>query len=71
MIQQDRRPQHPHCQPERRAVRPHRFHGFRGQRVPAATREEAGTMPVCSTWGPKVISVLAKRLFVKRQPLAN
>jgi hypothetical protein len=26
---------------------------------------------VFSTWGPKVISVLAERLFVKGQPLAN
>ena len=36
-----------------------------------ATREEAATMPVFSTWGLKVISVLAERLFVKRQPLAR
>ena len=31
-----------------------------------ATREEATTMPVFSTWGFKVICVLAERLFVKR-----
>jgi hypothetical protein len=36
-----------------------------------ATREEADTMPVFSTWGLKVISVLAERLFVKHQPLAR
>ena len=36
-----------------------------------ATRDEAAAMPVISTWGPKVISVLAERLFVKRQPLAS
>jgi hypothetical protein len=36
-----------------------------------ATREEAATIPVFSTWGLKVISVLAERLFVKRQPLAR
>ena len=36
-----------------------------------ATREEAATMPAFSTWGLKVISVLAERLFVKRQPLAR
>jgi hypothetical protein len=39
--------------------------------VRPATRDEAATMPVFSTWGPKVISVLAERLFVKGQPLAN
>jgi hypothetical protein len=36
-----------------------------------ATREEADTMPVFSTWGLTVISVLAERLFVKGQPLAR
>lgn len=36
-----------------------------------ATREEAATMPVFSTWGVKVISVLAERLFVKRLPLTT
>ena len=36
-----------------------------------ATRDEAATMPVLSTWGLDVISVLAERLFVKRQPLAR
>jgi hypothetical protein len=36
-----------------------------------ATREEAATMPVFSTWGLKVISVLAERLFVKHLPLAE
>lgn len=36
-----------------------------------ATGEEAATMPVFSTWGLKVISVLAERLFVKRLPLAE
>jgi hypothetical protein len=36
-----------------------------------ATRDEAATMPVFSTWGLNVISVLAERLFVKRQPLAR
>ncbi|MEA2900950.1 MAG: hypothetical protein QOH36_837 [Actinomycetota bacterium] len=36
-----------------------------------ATREEAVTMPVFSTWGFKVIAVLAERLFVKRLPLAT
>ena len=34
-----------------------------------ATGEEAATMPVFSTWGFAVISVLAERLFVKRLPL--
>jgi hypothetical protein len=34
-------------------------------------RDEAATMPVFSTWGLNVISVLAERLFVKRQPLAR
>jgi hypothetical protein len=38
--------------------------------VRPATREEAATLPVLSTWGFKVISVLAERLFVKRLPLA-
>lgn len=36
-----------------------------------ATRDEAATIPVFSTWGLNVISVLAERLFVKRQPLAR
>jgi hypothetical protein len=36
-----------------------------------ATREEAATMAVFSTWGFKVISVLAERLFVKRLPLTT
>ena len=36
-----------------------------------ATREEAVTMQVLSTWGLHVISVLAERLFVKRLPLAR
>jgi len=36
-----------------------------------ATRDEAAAMPVFSTWGRSVISVLAERLFVKRQPLAR
>ena len=36
-----------------------------------ATREEAATMPVFSTWGLEVISVLAERLFVKHLPLAE
>jgi hypothetical protein len=36
-----------------------------------ATRDEAAAMPVFSTWGLSVISVLAERLFVKRQPLAR
>jgi hypothetical protein len=39
--------------------------------VRPATRDEAATMPVFSTWGLNVISVLAERLFVKRQPLAR
>jgi hypothetical protein len=39
--------------------------------VRPATRDEAATMPVLSTWGLNVISVLAERLFVKRQPLAR
>ena len=36
-----------------------------------ATREEAATKPVFSTWGLKVISMLAERLFVTRLPLAK
>jgi hypothetical protein len=36
-----------------------------------ATRDEAASLPVFSTWGLDVISVLAERLFVKRQPLAR
>ena len=36
-----------------------------------ATREEAATMPGFAIWGFGVISVLAERLFVKRQPLAG
>ena len=36
-----------------------------------ATAEEANAMPVLSTWGFNVISVLAERLFVKRLPLAG
>jgi hypothetical protein len=36
-----------------------------------ATREEAATMPVFSTWGLKVISVMAELLFVKHLPLAG
>jgi hypothetical protein len=36
-----------------------------------ATRDEAATLPVFSTWGLNVISVLAERLFVKRLPLAE
>ena len=35
-----------------------------------ATRDEAATMPVFGTWGFKVISVLAERLFVTRLPLS-
>jgi len=34
-----------------------------------ATRTEAASMPVMSTWGFKVISVLAERLFVRHLPL--
>lgn len=37
----------------------------------SATREEARTLPVLSTWGFKVISGLAERLFVKRLPLVR
>jgi hypothetical protein len=36
-----------------------------------ATRQEAATMPIFSTWGFKVISVMAERLFVKHLPLAE
>jgi len=36
-----------------------------------ATAEEAASMPVLSTWGLTVISVLAERLFVKHLPLAG
>ena len=36
-----------------------------------ATAEEAAAMPVLSTWGLTVISVLAERLFVKHLPLAG
>jgi hypothetical protein len=36
-----------------------------------ATAEEAATIPVLSTWGLTVISVLAERLFVKHLPLAG
>ena len=36
-----------------------------------ATRDEAATMPVLSTWGFKVISRLAERLFVQQLPLAS
>lgn len=36
-----------------------------------ATGEEAATMPVLSTWGFKVISGLAERLFVERLPVAT
>ena len=36
-----------------------------------ATAEEAATIPVLSTWGLTVISVLAERLFVKHPPLAG
>jgi hypothetical protein len=36
-----------------------------------ATRQEAATMPVLSTWGFKVISGLAEHLFVKRLPLTT
>lgn len=36
-----------------------------------ATRAEAAGMPVMSTWGFKVISVLAERLFVRHLPLAE
>jgi hypothetical protein len=39
--------------------------------VRPATAEEAATMPVMSTWGYKVVSVLAEQLFVKRLPLAK
>ncbi|HEX4983649.1 MAG TPA: hypothetical protein VFV63_18220, partial [Ilumatobacteraceae bacterium] len=39
--------------------------------VRPATVEEAAVMPVMSTWGYKVISVLAERLFVQRLPLAK
>jgi len=31
----------------------------------SATKEEAATMPVFSTWGLKVISLLAERAFVE------
>jgi hypothetical protein len=36
-----------------------------------ATREEAATLPVFSTWGLNLISVLAERLSVKHLPLAR
>ena len=36
-----------------------------------ATAEEAAALPVLSTWGFNVISVLAERLFVKHLPLAG
>ena len=36
-----------------------------------ATAEEAAAMPVLSTWGLTVISVLAERLSVKHLPLAG
>ena len=36
-----------------------------------ATRAEAASMPVMSTWGFKVISVLAERLFVRHLPLVE
>lgn len=36
-----------------------------------ATAEEAAALPVFSTWGLTVISVLAERLFVKHLPLAG
>jgi len=36
-----------------------------------ATPEEASTLPVVSTWGFKVISRLAERLFVERLPLPS
>ena len=42
-----------------------------GTPVRPPTRDEAATIPVLSTWGLNVISVLAERLFVKRQPLAR
>lgn len=35
----------------------------------SATKEEAATMPVFSTWGLKVISLLAERAFVEGVPL--
>jgi len=35
----------------------------------SATKEEAATMPVFSTWGLKVISLLAERAFVEGLPL--
>lgn len=34
-----------------------------------ATRAEAATMPVFSTWGFRFVTVLAERLFVQRLPL--
>jgi hypothetical protein len=34
----------------------------------SATKEEAATMPVFSTWGSKVISLLAERAFVAPRP---
>ncbi len=36
-----------------------------------ATKDEAATMPVLSTWGFSVISALAERLFVQRLPIAT
>lgn len=36
-----------------------------------ATRQEAVSMPVCSTWGLRVVSVLAERLFVQGLPLTK
>ena len=35
----------------------------------SATKEEAATMPVFSTWGLKVISLLPERAFVEGLPL--
>jgi hypothetical protein len=37
----------------------------------AATRAEAATMPAFSTWGFKVISRLAERLFVEKLPIVS
>jgi len=37
----------------------------------SATKEEAATMPVFSTWGLKVISLLAERAFVEGLPLVR
>jgi hypothetical protein len=41
------------------------------RRVRPATREEAASLPVMGTWGYRVISVLAERLFVEGKPIAR